>query len=116
MNPKTVAKTELEDYSLLRFFHRTNRRATIYYCYDDSLSDHKKRKWASTEKRHLAYKFSKRDDARRAANGACWKTIVEDSYYWEIIEVREIRVTVQTFIEQTVATNASPLIALAKMA
>ena len=114
MSTTTTATTELEDYKLLRFFHQANKEKEIYYCKDISFCHAKKRTWGKTTVRDQGYKFARRDDARRAANGACWKSLVEEGYKWEVVEVREVRVTTQTFLEETVATNASPLIALAR--
>jgi len=116
MKTTTIATTELEHYSLLRFFHQANKESTVWYCQDISSDWAKKRSWGQTEDRTLAYQFEKREDARRAANGACWNTLEGESYKWEVIEVQEVRVTTQTFIESTVASNASPLIQLARQA
>jgi hypothetical protein len=106
----------LEHYSLLRFFHQSNKEKSVWYCWENSSDYAKKRSWDKVEDRDLAYKFYKRDDARRAANGACWNSLKEEGYKWEVIEVQEVRVTTQTFIESTVASNASALIQLARQA
>lgn len=117
MSTKTTAKTRIHSYCMLRFFHPTNRTAVSFYCYEDSESFAKKRRWAKTEDREQAYQFEKRDDARRAARkGAQFKEILADGYKWEVVEVQEIEVVTHSRIEEVVSTNASPLIALAKMA
>ena len=116
MSTTTIAKTELEHYMHLRFFHQSNKEKNVWYCWETSGAHAGKRSWDKVEDRDLAYRFSKRDDARRAADGACWGHLKEEGYKWEVIEVQEVRVTTQTFIESTVASNASALIQLARQA
>ncbi len=116
MSTLTTAKTEIEHYSLLRFFHQSNKQAEVFYCEDVSTSWAKKRSWKSTSARESAYRFEKRADARRAANlGACW-TNLDEGYKWEVVDVQEVRVTTCSFIESVVASNASPLVQLARQA
>jgi len=116
MSTITTAKTELEHYSLLRFFHQSNKHSTILYFKDKSLSFAKKRSWGSTIEREQAYRFENRADARRAANlGACWVNL-DEGYKWEVVEIQEVRVTTCSFIENVVASNASPIIQLARQA